>query len=39
LGHYAPLHHLGVTKSGAPRHPLYLAADTPLAPYLQGGAQ
>jgi hypothetical protein len=28
-----------VTKSGAPRHPLYLAADTPLAPYLQGGAQ
>jgi len=24
---------LGRTKDGAPRHPLYLAADTPLIPY------
>jgi hypothetical protein len=39
LGNYAPLHHLGVTKAGAPRHPLYLAASTPLTPYLQGDAQ
>ena len=25
-----PLHHLGLTKDGHPRHPLYLKADTPL---------
>lgn len=25
-----PAHCLGTTKAGAPRHPLYLAADTPL---------
>lgn len=24
---------LGTTKAGAPRHPLYVAADTPLAPW------
>lgn len=28
-----PLLCLGVTKSGAPRHPLYLPADTPLVPW------
>jgi hypothetical protein len=27
------LHCLGFTKAGAPRHPLYLKRDTPLAPY------
>jgi len=27
------LHCLGVTKSGAPRHPLYLRADAPLVPW------
>lgn len=27
------LHHLGLTKSGAPRHPLYLRADSRPAPY------
>lgn len=26
----ARLHHLGLTKGGHPRHPLYLRADTPL---------
>jgi hypothetical protein len=25
-----PTHHLGLTKHGEPRHPLYLRADTPL---------
>lgn len=25
---------LGVTKAGAPRHPLYLKADAPLIPYM-----
>lgn len=30
----APWHHLGeLTKTGHPRHPLYLAADTPLHPW------
>lgn len=24
------LHHLGLNKSGIPKHPLYLRADTPL---------
>ena len=27
---------LGETKSGSPRHPLYVRADQPLAPYPQG---
>ncbi len=27
------LHCLGTTKSGAPKHPLYLAGDTPLQPF------
>jgi hypothetical protein len=35
----APPMCLGVTKAGAPRHPLYLSAGTPLQPYLQGDAQ
>lgn len=26
----APLHHLGLTRAGQPKHPLYLAATTPL---------
>lgn len=26
--HYFPVEHLGLTKAGAPKHPLYLAADT-----------
>jgi hypothetical protein len=30
---------LGVTKAGAPRHPLYLSASTPLQPYAQWVAQ
>ncbi len=30
----APWHHLGaLTKAGQPRHPLYLAGDTPLTPW------
>lgn len=30
---------LGVTRSGAPRHPLYLSSDAPLQPYVgTGGA-
>jgi hypothetical protein len=29
----------GVTKSGQPRHPLYVAASTMTLPYLQGDAQ
>lgn len=34
LPHLAPrLHALGVTKSGAPRHPLYLRGDAPLSPW------
>lgn len=28
-----PLHSLGVTKAGQPRHPLYLRADASLAPW------
>lgn len=28
--------HLGLTKAGAPRHPLYLRADSPLAPFNTG---
>jgi hypothetical protein len=36
LGNYVPLHHLGLTQAGAPRHPLYLAADTQLQPYTEG---
>lgn len=28
---------LGTTKSGAPRHPLYLAADTPLVAFVEAG--
>ncbi|GEL93700.1 DUF1643 domain-containing protein [Cellulomonas composti] len=28
------VHHLGLTKSGAPRHPLYVRGDTPLTPWL-----
>lgn len=28
------LHHLGLTKSGQPRHPLYLKASTPLQPWI-----
>lgn len=31
-----PVWCLGVTKSGAPRHPLYLAADTPFEPWPRG---
>lgn len=27
------VHHLGLTKDGHPRHPLYLRADTPLTPW------
>jgi hypothetical protein len=27
------LHHLGLTATGAPRHPLYVKADTPLTPW------
>lgn len=27
------LHHLGLTRAGHPRHPLYLAASTPLSPW------
>lgn len=27
------LHHLGLTKTGEPKHPLYLRADTPLQPF------
>jgi hypothetical protein len=26
---------LGTTKSGAPRHPLYVRSDTPLVPYTE----
>jgi hypothetical protein len=29
------LHHLGLTASGTPRHPLYLPADTRPAPWLE----
>jgi hypothetical protein len=29
-----PLHALGVTKNGAPRHPLYLRADVRPSPYV-----
>jgi hypothetical protein len=39
LSPFIRVSHLGLTQAGAPRHPLYLAADTPLAPYLQGAAQ
>jgi hypothetical protein len=28
-----PLHCLGLTKDGSPRHPLYVRADAPLIPY------
>lgn len=28
-----PLHALGTTKAGQPRHPLYLRADSPLTPW------
>lgn len=27
------LHHLGLTKAGHPRHPLYVPSDTPLTPW------
>ena len=33
LPHADRLQALGVTKDGAPRHPLYLRADAPLAPW------
>lgn len=29
------LHHLGLTKAGAPMHPLYRPGDTPLTPWLR----
>jgi hypothetical protein len=29
----APLHALGVTQDGHPRHPLYMRADSPLVPW------
>lgn len=28
-----PVHCLGITKAGHPKHPLYVAASTPLVPY------
>jgi len=28
LAEHSPIHHLGLTKGGQPRHPLYLHADT-----------
>jgi len=31
--HGAPLKALGLTKAGAPRHPLYLRSDSPLSDY------
>lgn len=30
---------LGLTKAGAPRHPLYLKSDAPLVPYSSGAIQ
>ncbi|MEU5610524.1 DUF1643 domain-containing protein [Streptomyces sparsogenes] len=36
-GHGARLWALGTTKAGHPRHPLYLPAVAPLAPYEPGG--
>jgi hypothetical protein len=29
------LHHLGLTATGAPRHPLYLPADARPAPWME----
>ncbi len=35
----AELFCLGTTKSGAPRHPLYIKADQPLVPYIHGAVK
>lgn len=37
LGWGGQPHHLGLTKTGFPKHPLYLRADTTPIPYQRGG--
>lgn len=37
LPHVGDLHCLGITKDGAPRHPLYLPLDAPLIPWTPVG--
>lgn len=37
MPHMSRLAALGVTKSGAPRHPLYLPSNSPLTPWPVGG--
>jgi hypothetical protein len=36
LSPFIRVSHLGLTHAGAPRHPLYLSARTPLQPYTEG---